>query len=191
MSKTRLSGIKRDSIMAYMKRRYNERHDSRPEDDAFTTMVKLVNDAVRNKYPEEDMVILRKYRCEYRDLCLRFQQTSTGRVFGVEFYARSDGLADLPRLHGCNSRDVFPAGDDLLNAYEVHEKLRDDNKRQREVKFAEYAAFLAACATVEDVEAVVPLPADLRTALTGSSTALVAISQESVADLRAEFSEAA
>jgi hypothetical protein len=191
MPKTRLTNYKRESILSYMKTRYAERIDMGAENDARARMVALINAALRSKYPEDEMVILRKYRCTSKDRCLRFQQTSNGRVFGIDFYDDNSDLADIARHHGCQTNDVFPVSDDLPSIWEHYEQLKTDRTDATRRKYSEYAAFIEACKTVEDVETVVPLAADIRLKLTGSNTALVAVSDEIVASLRNEFSEAA
>ena len=157
----------------------------------FKSLLKMVNAALRQKFPEKDMLVLRKYKLAEADRCLKFSQQSNGRFFGIDFDYGTEGLADLPTRRGCRTGDVFPASDELASTFEDWQLLRKKNKEDRSKKLREYAAFVEASKTVEDVEEIVPLPADLRLKLTKSNTAIVAVSNEIVADLRAEFAKAA
>ena len=192
MAKTKLTNEKRDAIVAYMTSRYDAKEDHTARSEAYALLVTLANTAVRAKYPEADMSVFRKYPGASRvDYCLNFQDNDTGRYVRIEFDRTTEALADIPCTRGCYSHDTFPAPTALIATYDGWKLLADLSIRTREAKVQEYRSFVLACKTVEDVEATVPLPADLRQKLTGSNTSLVAVSDEIIADLRAEFAEAA
>ena len=76
----------------------------------------------------------------------------------------------------------------MFDAYEAevqaNYRLKDDKRRQ-------FLDFVMASRTVEDVLEVIDLPADIRERLGHRSTALIAVSAESVSALRETFRIAA
>lgn len=148
------------------------------------------NAAVRAKYPEKDMAVLRKYNVTRTDYCLRLQFPS-GRVDGFNF-SKEDAVADLPCKAGCYSNnDVFAVSEAVEKAFDGHAKEKAENDKKKNEKLGQFYAFVNACQTVEEVLDVIPLPDDVRKRLGHASTALVAASPESIKSLKATFKVAA
>jgi hypothetical protein len=151
-----------------------------------------MNTAIRKKYPETDMAVLRKYGVTRQDRCLRFMDTESNQVFGFDWGYGSipADLADLPTGNGCRSDDVFPITPASREAIELFNKTREDARETRRQKEQDYYSFLCACRFVEDVHEVVPLPEDMqRRYMSGSP--LVAVNDELLAGIKREFAEAA
>ncbi len=165
--------------------------DRTKEHKLLQTMIDGANAAIRAKYPEADMVVLRKYKLERTDRCLKFQFPS-GRVDGFRFSDEA-GVVDLPYLRGCNysGSDVFPVPAAFEKAFDEYAKIHADNDSKQGTKIQESYAFLAACVYVDEVLDVIPLPDDIRKRLGQSSTALVAVTPETVKSLKATFRKAA
>jgi hypothetical protein len=84
MAKTRLSNEKRDGLLAWMMKQYDEKHANdleKPQAKA----IKAMNAAIRKKYPEADMAVLRKYNATRRDYCLRFVDSDSNQIFGFDW----------------------------------------------------------------------------------------------------------
>ncbi len=148
------------------------------------------NKTIRQKYPEADMAILRKYKLERIDRCLKFQFPS-GRVDGFTF-PHDTAVADVPYTRGCSygTSDVFAVSAGAESAFDAHAKLKAENDKQQHHRISEFRGFLEACRYVEDVLDVIPLPDDLRKRLGHTSTALVAVTPETVKSLKAAFEKA-
>lgn len=98
--KTKLLKTHRDIIEAYGERTIRASVDRTRESELLQSIIDGANAAIRAKYPESDMAVIRKYKLERIDYCLRFQFPS-GRVDGFNFHMRSNDLADMPRPGGC------------------------------------------------------------------------------------------
>jgi hypothetical protein len=187
--KTQLNKARRNIIEEYGFKHIESSIDRAQEDDLLQQLISYANEAIRKKYPETDMVVLRKYDVVRTDRCLRFQFPS-GRVDGRSFPCDAP-IADMPRSSGCYSGEVFAVSaecEQVFDAYtaefQANYRLRDDKKRQ-------FLDFVTASRTVEDVLEVIDLPADVRQRLGHRSTALIAVSPESVSALRETFKIAA
>jgi len=187
--RTQLNKARRAIIEEYGFKHIESSIDRTRENDLLQQLVTYANEAIRAKYPEEDMAVLRKYEVVRTDHCLRFQFPG-GRVDGRSFPPDA-ALADMPRQSGCYSGEVFAVSaecEQVFDAYaaefQANYRLKDDKKRQ-------FLDFVTASRTVEDVLEVIDLPADIRERLGHRSTALIAVSAESVSALRETFRIAA
>jgi hypothetical protein len=127
------------------------------------------------------------------DNCLRLVNNDSGQVFGVlsDYREYDKGrLADMPHGAGCRQSEAFPVSASAQKIIEAYTAKSEDQKAEHSKKRQEYFSFLAACKTVEDVDAVVPLPDDLKSRYL-SGCALVAINPDVIALIRQEFSKAA
>lgn len=165
--------------------------DRAREQKLLQTLIDGANAAIRVKYPEADMVVIRNYKLERTDRCLRFQFPG-GRVDGFNFRADAE-IVDMPASRGCGylSNDVFPVTAAFEKAFDDYAKVKAENDKKLTEKTGEFASFLAACQYVDEVLDVIPLPEDIRKRLGHSSTALVAVTPETVKSLKATFKKAA
>jgi hypothetical protein len=187
--KTQLNKARRTIIEEYGFKHLGSSIDRTRENDLLQQLIGYANEAIRAKYPEADMAVLRKYQVVRTDHCLRFQFPS-GRVDGRSFPSDAP-LADMPQHSGCYSSDVFAASaeceqvfDAFAAEFQANYRLKDDKRRQ-------FLDFITASRTVEEVLDVIDLPADIRERLGHRSTALLAVSAESVSALRETFRIAA
>ena len=189
--KIKLNKSHREVIKSYGLNRISASIDRNKEAKQLQILLDGANTAIRGKYPESDMAILRKYELERTDRCLKFQFPS-GRVDGFNF--RSDvAIVDMPYKAGCHysSNDVFPVSEKFEIAFDTHAKLKTENDKIEKAKHNEFFAFLNACQFVEEVLEVIPLPDDIRKRLGHSSTGLVAVTPDTVKSLKATFKLAA
>lgn len=187
MAKTRILQSTRDHLLIWMTEQMAAKLQLQLEKPELKA-IEAANKAIRAKYPEKDMEVLRKYKCTRRDNCLRFV-SEEGQVFGVDFgyeEQKRDRLADMPDGAGCHRGDVFPVTKTVQNTLEAYIEKRDANKYEAQRKRHEYFSFLAACKTVEEVDEVVKLPDDLRKRYL-SGGALVAINPDVVASIKSDF----
>ena len=189
--KVKLTNARRDVIREFGLKHIAAGIDRTKEQKQLAVMIDGANVAIRAKYPEADMIALRKYKLERTDRCLKFQLPS-GRVDGFNF-ANDAALKDMPYSRGCGygSNEVFPVTATFEKAFDEYAKLKtDSDKRQRE-KEQEFLNFLGACQYVEEVLEVIPLPEDIRKRVGHESTGLVAVTPETVKSLKATFKKAA
>lgn len=194
MAKTPMRESMREGILDWMMKQYDE-HNKNKIDKVRDRAVAAVNKTLRVKFPESDMIILRKYSLGTIDGCLKFVNSETGQVFGVQFDYQYDGghnrvweaaIADIPHRSGCRSGDVFSVTPTAQQAIEAFTKAKEDAKAERDAKFRDYKSFLAACKTVDEFNEAVPLPEALRNRYM-SGGALIAISPEKVAEISKDF----
>lgn len=195
MAKTPMREATRESIFEWMSSEYLTKNKdvlAKPREKAVTA----INKAIRSKYPEADMIVLRKYSLTRRDGCLKYMNTENQQVSGVEFFGRYDSedeesyavLADLPSSSGCRSGDVFPVSPTAFVALEAFTRAKQDDKELRETKFRQYKSLLAACKTVDELNEIVSLPEDLKQRyMTGG--ALIAINPETIASIKSDFKQ--
>lgn len=189
--KTRLTKERRQLIEDFGLKHIAASIDRTKQQKQLAIMVAEANAAIRAKYPESDMAVLRKYNLQRIDRCLKFSFPS-GRVDGY-YFGSDDAVADMPYKAGCHysTNDVFPVSVAFEKAFDEHARLKSELDKLHDQKRSEFWGFLNACQSVEDVLEVIPLPDDLRKRLGHSSTALVAVTPESVKSLKATFKKAA
>jgi len=82
--KTQLNKARRAIIEEYGFKHIESSIDRTRENELLQQLIGYANEAIRAKYPEADMAVLRKYEVVRTDHCLRFQFPS-GRVDGRSF----------------------------------------------------------------------------------------------------------
>ncbi|HLJ95422.1 MAG TPA: hypothetical protein VKU02_19755 [Gemmataceae bacterium] len=187
--KTQLNKARREIIEEYGIKHIESSIDRTRENSLLQQLIEFANEAIRAKYPEADMTVLRKYDVVRTDRCLRFQFPS-GRIDGWSFPPDA-ALADMPSYSGCYSGQVFAVSAQCEQVHDAHASEHAANYRIRTDRISQFTSFVAACRTVEDVLEVVDLPPDIRHRLGHRSTALVAVSPETVTALRETFKIAA
>lgn len=188
--KTRLTTAAREVTLSFMVQQMTMRMDEHSSFGMRTeATIQATNMILRVKYPESDMVVLRKYQSTRVDQCLKFCSVETQRVFGLDFrnFGALDRLADIPRGRGCYSEDIYgcdSAFETLADGWNraVDRRTKTIDERQRE-----YFGFLQACKYIEDVEEVLPLPEEVRGKLGAPSRALAAMNPDLIQGIRAEF----
>lgn len=189
--KIKLTKTHRDVIQNYGVKHIMAGIDRSKEEKQLAILLDGANAAIRAKYPEADMVVLRKYKLERIDRCLKFQFPS-GRVDGFSF-ASDAKVVDMPYKAGCgwSNSDVFPVTAAIEKIFDELAKLKTENDKKEQAKLNEFHAFLTACQYVDEVLEVIPLPDDIRERLGHTSTSLVAVTPETVKSLKATFRKAA
>lgn len=193
MAKTRLNNSKKDIVRGFMNKHFIDGLDDAKRQKLIDKLIDAINKILRKKYPEQDMVIIRKYNLAHQDDCLKFQDEESGAVFSLQFgyfctEEQKKTLADIPYRRGCGSGEVFPCGTKLRAQFDELEKVTKARKDIIKNKRQEYWSFVEACRYVEEIEVVIPLPADLRTTLGQQAQSLVVISPEVINSIKADFS---
>jgi hypothetical protein len=187
--KTKLNKTQRSLIVEYGEKHIQSSIDRTEEAKLYDILLEGANQAIRARYPESDVAILRKYKVTRQDICFRFHFPSD-RVDG--FYFNYDSpIADMPNEGGCRSSEVFAVPAEIEKAFDEHAKVKEDNKKLENEKLRSFRAFLTACMYLEEVLEVIELPEALRERLGHRSTGLVAVTPETVASLKATFKQAA
>jgi len=198
MAKTPMTQARRAGILEWMYKQYDEKHLPALQ-KAAEKAIAAANKALRAKYPESDMVILRKYHCARQDVCLKFMDNETTQVFGIDFAIRRSSsvfplpnldlksIADIPSGRGCNSNEVFAISPTGRNAIEAFGKTLNEFAETRKNKFSDYGALTLGCKTVDELNEVIPLPEDIKQRYM-SGAHLIALSEDKIAELKKEFS---
>ena len=105
-------------------------------------------------------------------------------------------LAMVLQLWTCQGKgDAAPASFSRprchREAFDEHAKVKNANDKLESDKSQSFRSFLAACVYLEEVLEVIELPQEIRERLGHRSTGLVAVTSETVASLKATFSQAA
>jgi hypothetical protein len=187
--KTQLNKARRDIIEEYGLKYIESRIDRTKEKSLLQRLADFANTAIRTKYPDADMAVLRAYGVIRTDRCIRFQFPS-GRVDG-QMFPNDISIADMPQDRGCYQGEVFAVPAECEEVFDAHAKEFQDNYRLNYETRNQFISFLRACKSVEDVLEVIDLPTDIRDRVDHRSTALVAVSPESVTALRETFRIAA
>lgn len=200
MAKTTMTKERRAAILEWMYNQYDEKHLpalQKVADKAMTAASK----AIRTKYPENDMAVLRKYKCTRADPCVKLVNIDTQYVFGVDFRLRfifngytdvsirdldMAALAEVPDRGGCSTGQVYPISTTGMKAIDEFTKAAEKFRDARRAKFVEYGAFTLGCKSVEDFHAVIKLPKALADRLMVGG-ALIHLSEEKIDSLRKEF----
>jgi hypothetical protein len=191
-TKTRLNKDMKAKLLDYMEREFDLRVDDTGLAATFTALVARVNSILRGKYPEEDMTTLRKYNLTRVDSCLRFTILGTERVFGARLLPVgkvSGEVADIPCFGGCYNSEIFPCDKDFETLADRWTNQVEDRRRLVADKRVEYHAFLHACRYLEDVEAVLSLPDEIRKALGAASRSLSIISPDVLSRIKSDFAQ--
>jgi hypothetical protein len=201
MPKKKLNKSLRELIVKWMIEEKLEKHpDIKVVNKAMHAAIDAANIAIREKYPEFDMAVLRKYKVVRKDNCLKFCDEETSRVYGLEIHASYkqkwssvmrlegiDSLADTPNNGGCHNRTVFSGNPELEQLIIDYNKKYDDFKSLFAQKSREYWAFVENCKYLEDVDLVVSLPSDLKEKITGNQTAIAHINPDIIKNITNDF----
>ena len=187
MSKIRLNKSHRDILLKYGQDKLSAAINRKKEMSLYDSLLAAVNAAIRKKYPEEHMVILRQYKLARFDRCLRFQFPS-GRVDGFSFEYKEERLADLPYSNGCLAGTVYPVDARFEKLFDDYARIKKDNEKEKREKIAGFHALVVAAKTLDDILAVIDLPKDLQESIgKKDSTALVALSPDTLKSLKKDF----
>lgn len=172
------------------------------EESKKVTLEKLaysVNNILREKYPESDMEVLRKYDAAKKDTCLKFTILDTGQVYAVDFSQWNSHftdeavkvfkahLVDVPNT-GSNSNNILEGTEQIRDTFD---SLKDDYEKyykDRGSKINKYRTFVYTCKHLEDVEEIVVLPEHVRVLITEGTTALITMNSETIDDIKKDFS---
>ena len=100
--KIKMNKTQRALIDEYGVKHIQSAIDRSNEAKLYQAILDGANQAIRAKYPEDEMVILRKYELTREDRCPRFLFPSE-RVDGFHFQYESP-IADMPSQRGCLQR---------------------------------------------------------------------------------------
>jgi len=186
MTNTRLNTIHRDLLRNYGRERIASLID-RNEEKAFHAQVLVgANQAIRKRYPEEDMAVLRRYQVTHTDGCVRFQFPS-GRVDGFYFPSEEKGLADIPYRRNCTTDAAYPVDAAIEAAFDGYHKARTANDKEQHRRTSAFDSLLRAARTLEEVMEAIELPPEVLGRLGQKGTALVALSSDDLTRLKQDF----
>lgn len=187
MTKIRLNKTHRAIISEYGQGVIEKLIDRAALDAAYETMLAGANAAIRRKFPEAEMLILRKPNLSTVDRCLKMQ-FPTGRVDGFTFDSKDhERVADLPYRRGCGSSDVFAVDEATEAAFESYQLLQKAYRDERSRKRANLDALVESARTLDDILEVIDLPTAVQERLGRKAQSLVAISPDTLAQLRDDF----
>lgn len=186
MPKTKMNNSHREVLKNFCNDKIIAGIDQKTKNRLYKRLVNLTNTAIRKKYPESDMEILRKYGLALVDRCIKYQFPS-GRVDGFTFKYQNEKSEDfdisleitgVPYKRGCGGSDVFAVSDEFESILSEYTKLIDENSKSIDKKMRDCNSLIISAKYVEDVLEIIKVPKELKERLLGRSTAIVAISPE-------------
>lgn len=198
MAKKRLNQYTREVLKDWMcKEKLDENEGQQELQALFDKLITLINPIIRKRYPEKDMIILRKYKLVKTDTCLTFHKIKDEIpvVFGIDFrwdYSKFSetakaSIADVPQFGGCNSSIVFEGTEELEKLFHTFKNTYDSFNKKRTNKYNKYHAFVNNCKYLEDIEEVIAVPENIRFEITGKATSLSIMSQDLVNEIKEDF----
>ncbi len=196
MAKKRLNKDHREQVISWMIKEKIEKVGINKELNKLQlNIIDIINVILRKYYPEEDMIILRKYKLSRQDICLKFS-TPEGGLFTIDFDYRFDGdqkiiakekIVDIVCSGGCYNNTVFETTNKLRDLYNSFDNLYNDLYKKANKKESEYRTFINNCKYLEEVEAIVTLPDDIREYINGKSTAITIINPDLITSIKEDF----
>jgi len=186
MTKTRLNNIHRDLLRTYGHDRIGGLIDRSEEKAFYTQLLDGANQAIRKRFPEEDMVILRRYGVAHIDRCVRFQFPS-GRVDGFYFPSDETALADIPYRSSCTTDAAYPVEAAVETAFDGYHKAHTANNKEQYKRTSAFDSLLHAARTLDEVIEAIDLPPEVLERLGHKTTALVALSSDDLKRLKQDF----
>lgn len=181
MRKTRLSQDRREKIHSHMMSTWEGKQESIRNTPCFSKLVENINTIIREKYPEKDMIVLRKYNLTTQNACINMHYGE--RVLGLAYHLFLDSdFKDVPsntgyRLTLVVDSQTIKIYDQLVKDYQKYQNTRNEKMR-------EFLGFLNSCVYVEDVMQYVDLPLSLQPI---KGTAITAVNPEILKSIKKEF----
>lgn len=195
MAKTRMNNGHRDLLRDFAYKKIEEIVDRSRQEKLYSQLLIYTNHSIRKKYPEEHMVILRKYKLNSHDSCVKFVFPSGGvNAFQAKWHwNKPEGdnkydIVDIPFRAGCSNQDVYQAPAKIEEMLDEYEKAISDSKKLIDKKKSNISSLLNFAKYIEDVLEVLKVPPQLEAKLLAKSTALVALSPDVIASIQADFS---
>ncbi len=101
-------------------------------------------------------------------------------------YPESD-MVVLRNSGGCNNNTVFEGTKELKKVIDKFDLAVEEFTKFSKQKMSDYSSFVDTCKNLEDIEAVIPLPEELRTRITGKTSALVCINPDIIKSIASDF----
>ena len=186
MTKTRLNHIHRDLLRTYGHDRIASLIDRSEEKAFYAKLLEARNQAIRKRFPEEDMVVLRRYGVTHIDRCIRFQFPSA-RVDGFYFPHDEAALADIPHRSSCTTDAAYAVEADVETAFDGYHKASTANNKEQYKRIAAFDALIHAARTLDEVTKAIDLPPEMLERLGQKATVLVALSSDDLNRLKHDF----
>jgi hypothetical protein len=181
----RLSGNDRDTLTSYARKRIEETQDRSALDAAYERAADAVHAALVARYPQKDMRVLAKYDAATQDECV---YVSRGH-YDYDRFCFRDGDARIPLRPtgtGCNSRNAFLLEGDSRAAYDAYKDATKTYEAAVKQRLSDFSALIAGSNTFNEVASVWPDAENLRLSIVGTASALMILSDDVVARLRAD-----
>jgi hypothetical protein len=186
MTKTRLNNTHRDQLRLYGHEKITGLIDRTEEKAFYALLLDAANQAIRKRYPEEDMLILRRYDATHTDRCVRFQFPS-GRVDGFYFLGEETGLADIPYRRSCTTDAAYAVDAAIEAAFDGYHKTHTANNKEQYKRTSAFDSLIHAARTLDEIMEAIELPPEVLERLGRKSTALVALSSDNLKQLKQDF----
>ena len=139
-------------------------------------LIDNINTIIRGEYPESDMQVLRKYGLAKKMTFIEFIIPETGHVFGYSINHSqirdfSDLIVDAPYEVEKGSNMIFRSTAEFKDRLAANIIMADTARKIVLQKNKICSDILNRCLYLEDVDALMVLPQDIRDTIIGVSTA--------------------
>jgi hypothetical protein len=182
MGKTRLNQHHRDILRSFADQVVKCPAEQKARDKAYAKATDGIRRSCEKQFPAADMAVLAKYGVTTSDLNLE-GGSPEGKFIRFSF-DRDDEAPPRPGHRYNISRISFDAK--ASQAIEDYDLAAAALKKARDAKLADYKALITAAVTFEDVLDVWPAAAALAEKIRQQQTALVVLSADKIAAIRAD-----
>lgn len=180
----RLSNYDRERLISFARKQIKETADSAELDAAYDAAAESVAAAIKAKWPQKDMAVLRRYDAASVDHCV---YVSTGGSNYEQFTFRADDKRTpmRPNGRGCLRIPVMLEGD-AEAAYKAYLKASEEATSAAAARLSDFKALINGSRNFNEVADVWDAANELRSSIVGEATALAVLSADVVSRIKAD-----
>lgn len=180
----RLSQYDRDLLITFARKQIKESADTAEVDAAYDLAAGEIAKVIKEKWPQKDMAVLRRYDAAAVDRCVYI---SEGGSNYEQFTFRADDKRTplRPNGRGCLRTPIMLEGE-ALSAYRAYKKADAEAKEAAAARLSDFKALINGSRNFNEVAEVWPAANELRTSIVGEGTALAVLSADVVSRIKAD-----
>ena len=180
----RLSNYDRERLISFARKQIKETADQAALDAAYDAAAELIATAVKAKWPQKDMAVLRRYEAASVDHCV---YVSTGGSNYEQFTFRADDKRTpmRPSGRGCLRTPILLEGA-AEDAFRAYLKASEEVTNAASARLFDFKALISGSRNFNEVAEVWPAANELRSSIVGETTALAVLSADVVSRIKAD-----
>jgi hypothetical protein len=184
----RLTQGDRDTLFTLATKQVVATENSDALDAAYDAAAQVVHDALVAKYPQKDMLVLKRYDTAKADQCVYV----TRAMYDYDRFNFRDGDTRIPLrpVDNCNRNAPFSLEGEQAKVYEAFKDAEKAHKKTLDQRMADYKALIYGARNFNEVVSVWPAAEVLRESIVGTGTALRVLSEDVVARIQRDAAHA-